>query len=206
MYLFLPDMDKVFDRFFFPWYPEDEKKSFRKIKVKPDVQSWAEPETELSSIQFLKEEGIKKVDEMIQKMIYAASEDWKTYLGVDGEPDIDWVDKFDRYYDKKQVLLLLNKSKADNFTNDFIVTCCEFGAVLGKVLIDLNSGVGWLYDYPYWESSIYDPKTGSLINIFHWAIKKFSNYGIEDGYKPKLLACSQFIQKGGFKKKNLNSD
>ncbi len=55
-------------------------------------------------------------------------------------------------------------------------------------------GLMWLYDWPYWESSIYDPQTGQLFPVFHWAIKKFSCYGINDGFKDKLLMCSQMIE------------
>ena len=53
----------------------------------------------------------------------------------------------------------------------------------------LEPRLSWLYDWPYWESALYDQETRSRINVFHWAVKKMSEYGVEDGLTDKLNAC-----------------
>ena len=41
---------------------------------------------------------------------------------------------------------------------------------------------------------MFDPKTGTVIAVFHWAIKKLSEYGVDDGYAAKTKACLQFLE------------
>ena len=77
-----------------------------------------------------------------------------------------------------------------------MVLCCEFGAVLGHTLLGLTGRTAWLPDWPYWESAIYDCTSGYRVNVFHWAIKKLSDYGIDDGYRAKLLKCAELIGNG----------
>jgi hypothetical protein len=52
----------------------------------------------------------------------------------------------------------------------------------------------WRLDWPYWDSCLFDPKTGTVIAVFHWAIKKLSEYGVDDGYAAKTKACLQFLE------------
>jgi len=132
---------------------------------------------------------------MVESMIDAARSDWPTFLDISEPIDIDWIDAFDKFHDKRRVGRLIKSSKPDDFSNDFLVQCCEFGAVLGYVLLSTQPNLHWVYDSPYWETSVFDPQTGYLCYVFHWAIKKFSSYGVDDGFKAKVLACSEMIQK-----------
>jgi hypothetical protein len=50
-----------------------------------------------------------------------------------------------------------------------------------------------LPDYPYWETPIFDPKSGSVINVFSWAVKKMSEYAVDDRVKAKALKCLEVI-------------
>ena len=36
----------------------------------------------------------------------------------------------------------------------------------------------------------------SVVPVFHWAIKKFSTYGIDDGFADKPQVCVQMLQDG----------
>ena len=96
---------------------------------------------------------------------------------------------------KSQFKTLMKEANPKDFNNAFLVMTCEFGAVLGEVLARQLPGLHWLIDWPYWESSIFDPQTGQVVAVFHWAIKKFSSYGIDDGFKAKTLACVDVIRK-----------
>lgn len=119
--------------------------------------------------------------------------DFPTYLEIREPIDISWVKAFDRYYDRKRVEKLLNRSAAEDLSNDYIVITCKFGAVLGHVLSTMVGRLQWLTGSPYWESALFDPESGCVIPVFHWAIKKMSSYGIDDGFAEKLEVCVQLM-------------
>ena len=39
-----------------------------------------------------------------------------------------------------------------------------------------------------------NPDTGNAITIFDWAVKKFSSYGIDDGFKKKFLKALEIVE------------
>jgi hypothetical protein len=126
----------------------------------------------------------------------AAEGDWPTFLQVREPMDVTWVESLDTHYDLTRVKELVGRSDPADFSNDYLVTVCEFGAVLGSVMRDSLPRLVWLPSWPYWESSIFDAKTGNVVPVFHWAIKKFSTYGIDDGFAEKLQVCVQMMQDG----------
>jgi hypothetical protein len=182
--------EELFDTFFKQWYKQ---KEHEEMGVKPDMIGYANPGTTVDHLKLLTDEGIEAISKHMKTMINSAEDDWKVFLDVKSPLTIDDIEKFDNYYDEDSVLNLLNSSDPEDFSNDFIVTCCEFGAVLGSVMINMNKDLEWLYSHPYWESAIYDKNTGFIINVFSWAMCKFTDYGIEDGYKFKLLKCLEIL-------------
>jgi hypothetical protein len=129
-------------------------------------------------------------------MVEAARGDWPGYLPVAGEPSLAWIEAFDDYWTATRVHALLGRSDPTNFANDLLVTSCEFGAVLGHVLREAVPRLDWLPDWPYWESGLLDVASGYRINVFHWAIKRFSEYGLEDGYGAKVGKCIELVRDG----------
>ena len=71
-------------------------------------------------------------------------------------PDAKDLHFFDKYYDRRRVIDVVNRSEPNDLSNPFVVICCEFGAVLGYVMLNMLPGLEWLPDWPYWESSIVD--------------------------------------------------
>jgi hypothetical protein len=126
-------------------------------------------------------------------MVDAVRQDWPTYLGVSNDIDLSWIGAFDRYYDRTQIQAMINRSKPDDFGNNYLVICCEFGAALSYVMRHLQPRLVWRLDWPYWDSTLLDPQTGTAISVFHWAVKKMSEYGVDDGYVAKVKACLQFL-------------
>ena len=47
---------------------------------------------------------------------------------------------------------------------------------LGKVMREAEPQLEWLADWPYWESGLLDVPSGYHINVFQWAIKRFSEH------------------------------
>jgi hypothetical protein len=58
--------------------------------------------------------------------------------------------------------------------------------VLADVMASQNPRLVWKLETPHWESSLVDPKSGTEIPPFHFAIKKMSEYGVDDGFVAKL--------------------
>ena len=61
-------------------------------------------------------------------------------------------------------------------------------------LFNENEEFGWLYSYPYFHSIVVHKKTGFGITVFDWAVKKFSAYGIDDGFAAKYFAAIESIR------------
>jgi hypothetical protein len=100
-----------------------------------------------------------------------------------------WIAAFDAHFDERRIAEIVDRSDPTDFGNDLVVITCELGAALGHVMRTMQPRLFWRWDWPYWESALVDPETGALIPTFHWAIKKMSGYGWDDGLLPKIEAC-----------------
>ena len=171
----LPDRDDLFLHFFAPWYHGDDLARRGFVATLPDVlqhESFVGLSPAEASV--VTEETQTDVLARIDAMLDAARADWPTFLAVSGEIDEDWVDAFDHHYTRARIRETIERSDPRNYGNDYLVTCCEFGAVLGRVLVSSEPRLIWRLDWPYWDSTLLDPETGTAISVFHWAIKKLS--------------------------------
>lgn len=198
----LPDCDELFARFFLPWMNE-EVQARRTFKLtRPDMmrmpslaglsQAKASP---------LPADAQKEVLRQIGRMLKAVRGDWPGYLRVSGKLDLDWIDAFDGHYDRDEIAKVLARSDPADFSNDYLVICCELGAALGEILQSADRALLWHLDWPYWESALLDPKTGNLIPVFHWAVKKMSDYAVDDGLIGKIEACLKSLREDRKKSK-----
>jgi hypothetical protein len=186
----LPGADEVFLRYFAPWYDADDLARRGHEATRPDVeQGGAEPDPLLPDAE-------ADAAERVAAIAAAARGDWADLLGVAAPLGLDAVDAFDRYYDRARVAEVLADSDPADFGNELLVLCCEFGAVLGELLRAEVPGVVWRYDWPYWESGVLEPSRGYRVNVFHWAIRKFSADGVDDGYRAKVLQCRTLLTHG----------
>ena len=189
------DADQMFRRFFNGWYDDDARKLKGFEAARPDIMQVPEyVGRPVSEVCLLTKAAASEATDRIQIMRKAAEGDWPTFLNVRQPMDLGWVESFDKHYDLTRVTELLSRSDPADFSNDYLVTVCEFGSVLGSVMKGLLPRLVWLPSWPYWESSIFDAETGHVVPVFHWAIKKFSTYGIDDGIAAKLQVCVQMLQ------------
>lgn len=98
------------------------------------------------------------------------------------------MDAVDRYYDRIKISELIKKSDPKDFSNPYLVTVSEFGVLLGQLFRQID-GYDWLYSHPYYHSIIVHKYTGFGITVFDWAVKKFSEYGVDDGFVAKFHAA-----------------
>ena len=126
---------------------------------------------------------------MIEDMLEAGKQDLVDELDLPPELKLDWVASFDKHYTRKQIADLIDESEPEDFSNSYIAVCCEFGALLGERLQLSCPELQWVYSWPYWESSLFHARTGSMIAVFHWGIKKMSENGVDDGFVAKIRSC-----------------
>ena len=190
----LEHCDPLFERFLDPWYSSEDRKRKHFTATRPDILTADSYRGTLASeLSILGAEGDREVIARIDRMLAAVRKDWPGYLPVSGDIDETWIDAFDEYYDRDRVSEVVRRSEPSDFTNDYLILVCEFGAALGYVLKAKEPRLDWLYDWPYWESSLVDTGTGAIIPPFHCAVKKFSDYGVEDGFVPKIEMCLEAL-------------
>ncbi len=183
----LPECDTLFEKFFSPWYQEDERPKM----TRPDMYQIAAYEGEpldFEEMQYLDKEDLEERKDFINKtMVHAALEDFQSIIKSD-KLDLNVLDAVDKYYDKAKIASLIKESDPTDFSNPYVVTVCEFGVMLGHLFNQID-GYDWLYSHPYFHSIIVHKDTGFGITVFDWAIKKFSEYGVDDGYVAKFHAA-----------------
>ena len=191
----LPHCEELFKKYFDPWYRAEDRTQRKFEATRPDMlESSSLKGKSGADLSTIDAEYQKKVLHQISVMTEAAKKDWKSYLPVQEPIDENWIGKFDSYYDESRVSEVVATSDPSDFSNNYLVLCCEFGAVIGLVMRTREPSLDWIPDWPYWESAIWDSRTGNLVPVFHWAIKKMSSYGIDDGFQDKTLACLNMLQ------------
>ena len=159
--------------------------------TRPDMYQIAAYEGQslnLDEIQYLTPNYLDEVKTFInEKMTSAILEDFQHIHKTD-KIDFDLLDTVDKYYDRVKIAELIKKSDPKDFSNLYLVTVCEFGVLLGQLFRQQN-GYDWLYSHPYYHSIIVHKDTGFGITVFDWAVKKFSEYGVDDGYLAKFHAA-----------------
>jgi hypothetical protein len=183
----IPDANIVFKKFFSPWYAEDD----RPVMPRPDMYKIAAYEGEplnLEKIQYLEPEYLAEVKKLINVIMpEAALKDFQHVIKANSL-DLNMLDAVDKFYNRAKIAELIKESDPKNFSNSYLVTVCEFGVMLGYLFIQLE-GFGWLYSHPYFNSIIVHKESGFAITVFDWAVKKFSEYGVDDGFVAKFRAA-----------------
>jgi hypothetical protein len=159
----LPHCDTLFTKFLDPWYSDADRKRKRFESTRPDILTLSDHVgVALSELTVLREDGEQEVRGRIDTMLEACRGDWPRYLTVFGDVDEHWIHAFDEYYDRKRIADVITRSDPADFSNDYLILVCEFGAALGHVLCAKQPRLTWVYDWPYWESSLVDLATPDL--------------------------------------------
>jgi hypothetical protein len=192
----LPNCDELFVQYFLPWYSVQDRERRVFSATRRDIEQLADVSSQLSAadISPITNENQEVAAASIRKMFNAATEDWRVLLGVEGRPSLEWIDAFDRHFQRRRIREILDSSDSAQTDNSYLVICCELGVVLGEVLQTLEPRLAWLYDWPYWESALYEQESRSRINVFHWAVKKMSEYAVADGLAAKVDACLKILK------------
>jgi hypothetical protein len=187
----LPDCEGLFQKYFVPWYPDEAKPKM----TRPDLYTISGYEgrpIDFDEVQYLRPEYIERQKVIINEtMVRAALSDFQSIFKSD-QLDLNVLDAVDKYYGRNRIAKLINSSDPSDFSNPYVVTVCEFGVMLGQLYKQLD-GYDWLYSYPYFHSIIVHKNTGIAITVFDWAIQKFSEDGVDDGFLAKFHSAVEHI-------------
>jgi hypothetical protein len=192
----LPELlnpDDLFITYFGPWYG-DSLPPDAQLQALPDVEQIELPEgVHISTLQPLPNEIQVKVARQLNSMKEAAEQDWPKSLDLSGDYSDEWLAAFQKHYNGEALRELLQRSAPNNFTNPFLIMCCELGACLGETLKRQRPELQWLYEFPYWDSSLFDLNSMTRINVFHWAVRAMSSEWENQSLPDKVKACLEFM-------------
>lgn len=186
--------EAAFERFFAHWYEPEALEARGPRSALPDVVEWCPPGTPAGEVQPLTVEGQAAVREFIDGVFEAAQEDWPALIGVDPPVSLEWIAAFDRHHDAARVAEISTLADATEMGNGYMTLVAEFGAVLAHVARERRPALVWVYDWPFWDSSLLDPASGLRLNVFAWAMKKFTGAGVGDSSAARLEAALELLR------------
>jgi hypothetical protein len=192
----LPGSEEIFETYFAPWLAAEDVDRHGEDGMHPDVEEGLPSGVPARELSPLTDKGRTIIGEQIRGMVDAAAEDWQGLLDTQGPPLLEWVDAFDRRFGRAEVADLIADADPEDDSSDLVVLACELGAVLGEVLRREVPELEWLHDSPAWTSALYDRRHGRRFNVFHWAIRKFSEDGVDDALRSKVLRCAGLVRYG----------
>jgi len=185
--------DDLFVTYFGPWYG-DSLPPDAQLRALPDVETIELPEgVHINALQPLPNDIQVKVNRQLVSMKEAAEKDWPKTLPVEGTFDESWLSAFQTHYREEELKALLQRSAPNNFTNPLLIMCCELGACLAVALQGRQPQLQWLYEFPYWDSSLFDLNSMTRINVFHWAVRAMSSEWEQQPLLEKIKACEEFL-------------
>ena len=187
----IPHCDTLFKKFLSPLYPEKS----RPTMTRPDmyVISAFEGETiDIDQIQYLEANLLKATKESFEIYRKAYYKDFQHYIQFQ-TLNLEVIDAVDKYFGDPEVRELIKKSRPTDPNNHYVAHVMEFGLALGDLFVETGK-FKWLYSNPEFHSIVVNPDTGNAITIFDWAVKKFSSYGIDDGFKNKFLKALEIVE------------
>ncbi len=182
----LPDCNDLYVKYVHKW---DDNPEHKILIVKPDMVQSFKPDTDFSALVDSTDEMYVQIKQQIKTMISASRQDLQE-LAKFNEFNLETIDKLDKAIDRQYIKSVIDASDVNDDGNQYLISTIEFGCALAETIENEIGGFVWVYDYPYWESTIVHKKTGFEIPVFHWAIKKYSDYGVDDGFKGKIFASS----------------
>lgn len=187
----LPDCNELFMKYFSPWFPENHKPRV----IRPDTYSLATHLRLPLDLEKTDKSGklLSKAKNDIQIMTSAAKRDYQTLVNSE-ELNLKTLDAVDKFYSSEKIAYIIKQSDPSDYSNMYLISVCEFGCTLGY-LFTQKKGYKWLYSFPYFDSLVLHKKTRLGISVFDWAVKKFSDYGVNDGYAAKFHAALDFVDR-----------
>lgn len=174
-----------------PWYPKGEqpKRARPDWFIHPDFKG--EPLSK-EAIQKIDDEISQETQEVMQQLRTDAVDRLSAFVAIN-RMNLHAIDLIDQYFTKDKVKELLKASKAKDPENPMLYFIGLLGTCLGDEFVKTGH-FEWNYQKPYFHSSVVNLKTGSCFTVYNWMVKKFSQFGIDDGIKWKFEQALAMIK------------
>ncbi len=186
----LPDCNDLYVKYVHRW---DDNPDHKILIVKPDMIQSYEPDTDFLALEDSTDEGYIQIKQQVDAMMSASKQDLQELVKFN-DYNLEIIDKLDKAISEEYIKGVLDVSDENDDANHYLISVIEFGCALANTMENEIGGFVWVYDYPYWESTLVHKKTGYEIPVFHWAIKKYSGYGVDDGFKDKLIRLKEILE------------
>lgn len=168
----LPSSQILYSVYFAPWFPPEDPRA-------PQLRDDAEqielpPGGHIRSLCPLTDEGRARVDAQLDRITQAAHADLGALLECAGEPGFQWLDRLEAVATPEKLQTWMRGSDPAKADNTYFLVACETGALIASVLRREYPALRWLPDFPYFESTLFDLNTLTLLPVFHWAVKTLS--------------------------------
>lgn len=184
--------DELYDRYFGPWYMPERPQLHP--GTRPDIEEvLLEPGQHIGVLQPLDPEQRQMPREKVQGMLGAFLQDGERLLKQKPPLTRDWIAAIDTWATKENVGAILAKSEPMNFSNPYLILCCEFGAGVGDVICQARPTAQWIYDWPYWDSAVFDLNRKIRFPVFHWVVKRMTELGSAESLADKVDAALAFL-------------
>lgn len=186
----LPHPDKIYRTYLSPWYLKGEQP----ICARPDW--FISPEfkgEELLEADLNKNDKAHRESEQVMEQLRGQAVDRLSEFVPIKRMDLATIHSIDEYFTKDKVKELLKSSKAKDPDNPTLFFIGLLGTALGDEFVKSGKFV-WNYQAPYFNSTVVNLETGTSITVYNWIVKKFSNYGINDGIKWKFEQALEMLK------------
>lgn len=187
----LPSSQTLYSVYFAPWFPPEDPRAPR---LRDDVEQIELPPGEhIRSLCPLTGEGRTRVEAQLDRADQAARADLGALLERAGDPDFTWLDQLEAVATPERLQTWIKGSDPAKPDNTYLLVCCETGALIASVLRREYPALRWLPDFPYFESTLFDLNSLTLLPVFHWALKTLSG-DKRHPLKEKIMAVGELLQ------------
>jgi len=190
----IPAAATLYERYFSPWIPEERASTHPGLL--PDMEQIELPAGgHIRDIHPLMPDSRPPMKEKVDAMGQACEADWQNLLKLTPAVSLAGIAAYDAWCTPAQLEGILKNSAPNNFSNPYLILCCECGAAVGEVLQRENPQLQWIYDWPYWDSFLFDLNTMTKFHVFHWAVKRMSSDGEEFALKDIVDGALDYLSK-----------
>ena len=187
----IPSGDNLFATYYQPWYPpEYPDQPFLRTDIE-EIE--LDPGVHIRVLSPLDDDAQERTRNFLTQLYTAAVQDFHNLLDLDGEPETNWLEQLDAHYTAERKATLFDLAEPDQFDNPVLILINQTGAIIANLLQQRIPRLQWLYDWPYWDSALFDLNTRIRLPVFHWAIRYLSS-DTDHSLSEKIEATVDFLR------------
>lgn len=115
--------------------------------------------------------------------------DLNRVFGICSTGEIRDVDAIDTAFQRQLLEKVVRRSEPGDQESEYCSLVCEFGALIGDLIVHSDDRCEWFFCWPIWDSCVRREDLDRFFPVFHWCIKRFSDD--EDPLMPRVAFAIQ---------------